>query len=156
MFTLVYKKIFFIFIFFLFFGINGSRTQAGILSVERVKYQVGGHYLVVEFLDDDLVHFELSALGPGPYLNQQLYTTPMVIKTNYTGPSSFTNDGNGILETPEIRVQVNPNNLCVTVTDKSKYPNLSLSTICPLNLDQPWKGITFTPESFTHAYGLGQ
>ena len=35
-------------------------------AVQRVKYQSGNNYLIVEVLNDDLVHFELSALGPGP------------------------------------------------------------------------------------------
>ncbi len=137
-------------------GMIVSWSQSGLAQVERVKYQSGNNYLIVEFLDDDLVHFELSAFGPGPDASEPVYTTPMVYKTNYSGPSSLTDDGNGTLETPEIRVQVNTSSLCLTTTDKTKDPDVRLSTICPLNLDQPWKGITFTPESFTHAYGLGQ
>jgi len=137
-------------------GIMVSQPQSTLAQAERVKYQSGNNYLIVEFLDDDSIHFELSAFGPGPSTNDPLYTTPMVHKTNYPGPSSFTDDGNGTLETPDIRVEVNTNSLCVTATDKTKDPDLILTTICPLNLDQDWKGMTIAPESFTHAYGLGQ
>lgn len=133
-----------------------SWSRIDISQVERVKYQSGNNYLIVEFLDDDLVHFEVSASGPGPGLDHTLYTTPMIFKTNYSGPTSFSDDGNGNLETNEIKVEVEQTSLCVTLTDKSKAPDLLLSTICPFNLDQAWKGISFTPESFTHAYGLGQ
>jgi hypothetical protein len=51
-------------------GNAGSPAQGTLAHVERVKFQSGSHYLVVEFLDDDLVHFELSALGPGPETSQ--------------------------------------------------------------------------------------
>jgi alpha-glucosidase (family GH31 glycosyl hydrolase) len=137
-------------------GMIVSWPQSSWAQVERVKYQSGNSYLVVEFLDDDLVHFELSAFGPGPDVSEAVYTTPMVHKTDYSGPSSLTNDGHGSLETPDIRVLVDTSSLCVAVTDKAKDPDLVLTTVCPLNLDQPWKGITLTPEGFTHAYGLGQ
>jgi len=33
------------------------------LGPKRLKYQAGDQYLIVEFLDDDLVHFEMSAFG---------------------------------------------------------------------------------------------
>jgi alpha-glucosidase len=125
-------------------------------GVERVKFRSGDHYLIVEFLDDDLVHFELSAFGPGPGVNRPVYTTPMVQKADYPGPSSLVNNGNGTLETPSIRVQVEAGSLCIRAIDKTQEPDLALTTLCPLHLEQPWKGITLIPESFTHAYGLGQ
>lgn len=137
-------------------GNAGSPAQGTLAHVERVKFQSGSTYLVVEFLDDDLVHFELSALGPGPETSQPIFTTPMVYKTDYPGPSSLANDGQGTLETPDIRLHVQSDTLCVTATDKTKDPALPLTTLCPLNLDQDWKGFTLTPEQFTHAYGLGE
>ncbi len=131
-------------------GVFGGKGPA------RVKYQADDYYLLVEFLDDDLVHFELSPFGPGPGVRKPIYTTPMVYKTDYPGPTRFSNDGRGTLETPEIMVQVNREDLCLTLTDKTKEPDLVLTTICPLNLEEDYKGITLTPQSFTHAYGLGE
>lgn len=125
-------------------------------QVARVQYESNVGYLVVEFLDDDLVHFELSAFNPGPSTDADIYTTPMIHKTDYAGPSSLADDGAGTLETLALKVEVELDSLCVTLTDKAREPDLRLSTICPLNLDQPEKGITLTQESFTHAYGLGQ
>jgi alpha-glucosidase len=140
----------------LFLGSWALWSPGALAQAPRVKYQSGNRYLIVEFLDDDLVHLELSALGPGPDVSTPIPTTPMIHRTDYAGPSSLLDDGAGTLETPEVRVQVDPKSLCVTVTDLSKDPALVLTTLCPHNLDQAWKGIRFTPEGFTHAYGLGQ
>jgi hypothetical protein len=40
-------------------------------DVRRVKYQAGGSYLVVEVLDDNLIHCELGR-GPEPATDQAL------------------------------------------------------------------------------------
>ena len=44
-------------------------------------------YLVVEFLDDDLVYLELSPSGPAPQKGEPRTTSPMIAKTDYPGPS---------------------------------------------------------------------
>jgi alpha-glucosidase len=134
-------------------GMFAPRPQSALAAVQRVKFQSGNNYLIVEFLDNDLVHFELSAYGPGPSVSDPIFATPQVAKTDYTGPSSFTQNGS-TLETPEIRVAVDTATLCATTTDKIK--NLQLTTFCPLNLSQAWKGLTFTPGSMQHVYGLGE
>ncbi len=122
----------------------------------RVKYQKDDQYLIVEFLDDDLVHFEVSAFNIGGDIDRPIYTTPMVVMVDYKGPETFRDDGQGTLESGEIMVQVDPESLCVTVTDMGREPDLRLTTFCPWQLKKDFKGITFTPESFTHAYGLGE
>ena len=130
--------------------------QSARAAVQRVKFQSGNTYLIVEFLNDDLVHFELSALGPGPDTASPLFTTPQVSKTDYTGPSSFTASGQrgNTLDTADVTVVVNTSTLCFTVTDKSK--SVALTTICPLNLSQDWKGLTIAPAGMQHVYGLGE
>ena len=122
--------------------------------VERESFSSGGSYLVVEFLDDDLIHFELSSVGSAPSLNNPLYTSPVINKTDYTGPSTYTKTGS-TMETSDIRVVVNTSTLGVTVIDRTKS-DLVLSSFSPRNLTASWKGINITPESFTNAYGLGQ
>ncbi|MEJ2711029.1 MAG: glycoside hydrolase family 31 protein, partial [Anaerolineales bacterium] len=124
-------------------------------QVERAVFTSGENYLAVEFLDDDLVHFEIAP-GTAPREDQPLYSSPMVFKRDYPGPTSFSTDGNGTLETTEIRIQVNPQSLCLTAFDKSKEPDLKLTSACPFNLDKDFKGLTLTPESFSNAYGLGE
>jgi alpha-glucosidase len=122
-------------------------------EVKRTQFTSNGQYLIVETLDDDLIHFEIANSPTPPSINQSLYTSPMISKTNYNGPSSYSLNGN-VVETAEIKVNVNPQNLCVSITDKIK--NAALTTICPKNLNQDWKGLTLTKEQINNVYGLGQ
>ena len=48
--------------------------QSARAAVQRVKFQSGNNYLIVEFLNDDLLHFELSAPGPGPDTASPIFT----------------------------------------------------------------------------------
>ena len=123
-------------------------------EVFRSKFNTDTAYLVVEILDDDLVHVETSAIGEGPSTGQPLYTSPMVFKADYPGPSSVAQMGN-TLETAELRLEVNPATLCLTVDDKTQQ-NTTLTTICPVELGRALKGLDIAPDSMEHVYGLGQ
>ena len=132
-------------------------TQA---AVQRVKFQSGNNLLlIVEVLRDDLVHFELSGMGPGPDTSKAISITPQVAKKtgDYEGPSNFVRSGPGgnTLDTADMKVVVNTTNLCMTVTDKTKK-NLELTTLCPLNLAQDGKGLTIAQGGMQHVYGLGE
>jgi len=131
---------------------TSESTELG-AGVARVRFDAPGRYLIVEVLDDDLVHFELSAKGNGPGVDAPLATSPMVAKTDYPGPSQLSRNGN-VVETPEIRVEVAPGSLCVSATDKKR--GVELTRICPDRLDEDWKGLTLDPKSMQHVYGLGQ
>lgn len=133
-----------------------SEPQVVIDPSGRVRFQYGSNSLILEFLDDDLVHFELASAEQDVDLSKPIYTSPMVYKTDYPGPSSLETDGMGVFETPDLKVQVDPDTLCLTVTDKTYQPDLVLTTLCPRNLGSFGQGISLTPESFSHAYGLGQ
>jgi alpha-glucosidase len=121
---------------------------------ERRQFTSTAGYLVVEVLDDDLVHFEASSVGGPPPLSQPLFTSPMVLKKDYGGPSAFT-DGGMTLETSAMRLIVEAASLCVRVEDKL-HGNAHLSTICPRDMDKPFKGIDLDPGTMTQVYGLGQ
>jgi alpha-glucosidase (family GH31 glycosyl hydrolase) len=129
-------------------------TSSAVAVAQRVQFNAGGNYLVVEFLDDDLVHFE-TGVGGGPGTGSALFTTHQVAKTDYPGPTNLTQNG-GTLTTPGIRVEVNTSTLCATVFDTVPNPDLLLTTQCPRNLTQAWKGLSFTKSSMQHAYGLGE
>jgi hypothetical protein len=60
--------------------------QAADAEVQRTKFISPAGYLIVEALDDDLLHFEVSAIGEGPPEDLALYTSPMVLKTDYGAP----------------------------------------------------------------------
>lgn len=120
---------------------------------ERVEFTSGSQYLIVEVLDDDLVHFELSA-NPSPGTDNPIFTTSQIDKIDYAGPSSFTQSGN-TLTTSDMRIVVNGTTLCADVYDTTPSPDLLLHTVCPRNLTSAWKGLSFTKGSMQNAYGLG-
>jgi alpha-glucosidase len=111
-----------------------------------IQYTWGEAYLLVEVLDDDLVHFELSAYGPTT--KTAIYTSPMVYKTDYPGPSHFSDDGQGALETADIKLQVKPDR-CIALTDKTRQ--LPLTTLCPLD-----PGLSIAANQTQNVYGLGE
>lgn len=120
-------------------------------QVQRRVFTDGARYLVVEALDDDLLHFEMAASG-APSPSQPIYTTPMVAKTNYAGPRYFVAQSRTV-ETAELRASVAAN-LCVTVHDKVRAKDLH--TLCPRNLESAWKGMTIESPATRNVYGLGQ
>lgn len=120
-------------------------------EIQRTQYEANGNYLLVEVLKDDLVHFEYGT-GSAPALDKPIETTDMVCKTtdnvpigvcktDYAGATQFAQDGNK-LETQDLQLQINLDNLYVTVIDKTKN-NVQLTTISPLDLSQPKKGLAF-------------
>lgn len=138
----------------LLFALAGLVHSLAFAAVERRQFTAPAGYLVIEVLDDDLVHFEASAIGSPPSLAQALYISPMVLKKDYAGPSSFT-DGGMTLETPALRLIVDATSLCVRVEDKARGSG-HLSTVCPIDMDKPFKGINVDSTSMTQVYGLGQ
>jgi alpha-glucosidase (family GH31 glycosyl hydrolase) len=137
-----------------------SRVLCGTTSVQadvgRYKYASADGYLVLEVLDDDLLHLQFGAAGTGPDATQPLSASPMVSKVDYSGPTRLTDKGNGLVETAALRVQVDPATLCATVTDTLKDPELLLTTLCPRWVAAGRVGFTVAQQSFTHIYGLGQ
>jgi alpha-glucosidase len=121
-------------------------------NVRRFKVTAGNRYLIVELLRDDIAHFELSAVGSAPDVTAPIWTSPMIAKRDYPGPTQVTQNGSTI-ETPELRIAVDQN-LCVTMTDKVR--GFDLTRQCPLDLERDWKGITLSKSSMRNAYGLGQ
>ena len=126
-------------------------------QIQRAKFVNSSAYLMVEVLGDSIVHFETAA-GQGPAEDQPLYTSPMVAKTDYAGPSAanFSRQGT-IIETPLLRLEVNPANLCVAARYKSRSDGY-LTTFCPVELgsvSHP-KGLNVDPAGTSQVYGLGQ
>ena len=122
-------------------------------EVKRTKFMANNQYVIVETLNDHLVHFELSSKGNGPDETMSLFTSPMIFKTDYSGPSVFLRDGN-VLETADAKISVNLQNLCISILEKSK--NRPLTTVCPTDLGIDWKGLTISKEQIRNVYGLGQ
>lgn len=118
-------------------------------GVYRASFAAGGRVLTIEVLDDDLAHFELSSAAA----EDGIYTSPMVAKTDYSGPSALV-VGEHSIETPELRLTVDAATLCVTATDIARTPELTLTTVCPSG--EATNVMTFTAEGTTDIYGLGE
>lgn len=123
-------------------------------AVQRKKFSTPSGYLIIEVLDDDLLHVEVSAVGSGPSDTAPLYTSPMVHEAGYTGASSFA-DAGSVLETADLLVEVNTATLEVRVLDKTQG-NAELTRIRPKDLTGGLKRLEIEPGSMRNVYGLGQ
>lgn len=134
----------------------GPSSQPAQPGPVRLIRTTGEYSLTIEFLDDDLVHFELGLASAGVGSAGPVPTSPMVAKADYPGPSSLSDDGQGTLETADLILQIDPTTLCITADDKTRKPALRLTHLCPDKIEQDLVRIHLTHESFTHAYGLGE
>lgn len=134
-------------------------------EINRMKFQAQGNYLLIEVLDDDLMHFEYGR-GAGPGTDTPIETTDMVCmpedhvpegvcNTNFSGPQHCSNTPEGVVKTHDMQVEINRENLAITIIDTTKN-NVVLTTISPLNLHQTWKGLSFSRTRELDVYGLGQ
>jgi alpha-glucosidase (family GH31 glycosyl hydrolase) len=132
----------------LFSGTSRGQDAAG---VYRATFETDEGWLTVEILDDDLAHFEFSPEEPTA---EAIWTSPMVAKTDYEGPSSVAEVSPNILETSDLRLEIE--GACVTATDITRSPELVLTTTCPLFDEGELKGLTLSSESTSAVYGLGE
>ncbi len=130
-----------------------SGTTLAQPGIYRTTVNTAGRYLTIEILDDDLAHFELSDV---PLAADSIWTSPMVAKTDYSGPSSLEFSSDSEILTPEMRLKIDTATLCVTITDRTRDPELTLTTVCPLLDEAEVKGLSFTQEGTTDIYGLGE
>ncbi len=137
-------------------GSESSTSVAPAPGVQRMQYASAQASLTIEILADDVVHFEFAAAGAGSVVDAPIYTTPMVVHTDYPGPTRFTDDGHGGLATPSLEVTVNAVDLCLTVTDTAQQPPVDLTTICPETLTPNEDVLTIAPNTIRHVYGLGE
>ncbi len=122
-------------------------------SPPAVRYTAADRHLRVEVAGDDLVHFEWSAT---PESAARILTSPMIAAAAQPGPSRFTNDGHGTLSTATLRLEVDPESLCIAFTDLRPKPPAALTTLCPSALDGPTKSVALSRNATEHLYGLGE
>ncbi len=122
----------------------------------RAQYRSGNRSLVLEALDDNLLHFRWLTSESAQGDQATLPASPMVLKTDYPGPSQYSDDGQGTLETAGLLVRVDLQSLCLTVIDTARDPDLVLATLCPLSQGDDPQGISIASRGFGHAYGLGE
>ena len=137
---------------FLFLLLLPALTVA---APERFVMEADGNYLVVEVLDDDLLHLEYGH-GNTPATGDPIEVTAMIAKTDYAGPSSVSFDAeHGVVETPDLRLSVDPGTLAATLVDRTKN-DVVLTTLTPFGLDQARKGLEAIVIGPIDIYGLGQ
>lgn len=137
------------------FFLPAQTSAQGETAVPYLTFTTADSYLVVEVLDDDLIHFE-AGQGSPPATGTPLATSPMVQKTDYSGPTHFTDDGQGTLTTAELQVQVDGQTLCSTVWDLTHEEPLLLTAVCPQDLDARKSSLVIDPATTQHVYGLGE
>lgn len=131
-----------------------SISAQGEGGIYRAAFKTGGRQLTIEILDDDLAHFQLADVTDAEL---GIWTTPMVAaETDYAGPTAVNVIALNVIETPDMRLEIDEAALCVTVTDITRDPELPLTTVCPLAIDGETGGLSFSPEGTTDLYGLGE
>ncbi len=124
-------------------------------DVPRTQFVSEKGYVVVEALDDDLLHLEIGTAGTAPSTSEPLVHSPMVLKTDYPGTGALVVEGNGVTA-GSIGLLFDPANRCMTLIDTAREPDLLLTTLCPTASGAGLAGFSLQPAGFTHAYGLGQ
>jgi len=138
------------------FGWTALSCSSVLADRPRAEYHYGNRRLVLEALEDNLLHLRWLALDSGQDDHLPLPASPMVLKTDYPGPSQFSDDGQGTLRTASLLIHVDLRSLCLTVTDTARDPDLLLTTLCPLASGDNPHGMSISPQGFTHVYGLGE
>ena len=126
-------------------------------GVQRKKFTSGSRYLLVEILDDDLAHFELSESGAGSSEGDPVYVTPMIhapAYQAYAGPltAGFSAGGN-VIETTELKLTVDADAGGVTVFDKVR--GVALTKLRGEDLHRPTKRFVIDRLDMQNAYGVG-
>ena len=125
-------------------GVSSFEGRNG--NIPYYKYRIGSNYLLVEVLDNHLLHFEYRPIGTlpeGKFLDEtRIFVTPMVARHDFPGPD----------KSKRISFRVDAD-LCLLFFDGGKY----LTTVCPVDLEKGYgKGLNINPDATRNAYGLGQ
>ncbi len=121
----------------------------------RARYCIDEFCLLLEFLEDDLLHVEYAAMGYEHDLSTPIWTSPLVNKTDYAGPAAFVVQDDGSLATDFLQISVD-NALCITAVDTSRQPEWTLGRICPDDMDGYRKHLAIESPDITDIYGLGE
>lgn len=130
----------------------GSPSPAA-AQVRRASFEAPGRSLVLEALDDDLIHFEFADRSAAPGVDAAIPTSIMVQRTDYNGPSAFSTTADG-LETADVRIVIQSSTLCFTATEKRSGE--TLTTLCPSELHSSETGLTLTRNRIQNLYGMGE
>jgi len=118
-------------------------------AVHRATFQSKDRTLVIEVLDDDLVHLALIRGDRKTKETTRIPTTPMVARTDWPGPRLLERTGKHRIRTAEIELRVDPEDLAVTATYLSTQKRLTTLRLAD-------EGLSIDRAGATDLYGLGQ
>lgn len=121
----------------------------------RVRYCRADFCLILEFLEDGLLHGEYAVKGSEHDLSQLLWTSPMVFKKDHVGPQQFTIQDDGSLVTDAMLVNVD-GDLCLSAVDIRQQPEWQFTAMCPEDMDGYRKHLSIKSPDITAIYGLGE
>lgn len=121
---------------------SGAPTSSAVFRSEDRSVRI-------EVEEDSLLHIEYSknegSLGPS------IFKSPMIFKTDYSGPVHFEKDEN-LIETQDVRLTVLFPSLCIDLFDRVR--RVDLGQICVDQFDQETKRLLFKPNELKQIYGM--
>lgn len=96
-------------------SLYACKKTANEQKIQFRKYENATQSLSLEILDDDLVHIRFA----GKDSLKNIPVSPMILKTNYLGATEF-KEGEGFLETKNLRLEINAQSLTIKIIDKTK------------------------------------
>jgi alpha-glucosidase (family GH31 glycosyl hydrolase) len=155
----------------LWFGVSSagifSNAFAASVTVEssvvkkNFEFTADSRVLIIEVENDQTLHFEY--LNQHPQLNEPLdpeiskkndkiYSSPMVAKRDFSGPSHL-NVHDNVIETDQFTLTVSLPSLCVTIFDRRISEDLLV--VCAEDLEKENKALVMNPRGLHNIYGLG-
>ena len=134
-----------------------AASAAGVIRRKLASSSINT-YVLIEFLQDNIAHVEYGAgTGPGS-LDTPIYTTPMVAKTQFEGPSQFSEKEGNTFDTATMTLRVDMNSLCASFFYKGSDNNYDVTVMCPKNFASAAtvKNVTLTKRNTQAIYGLGE
>ena len=145
-------------LFTILMALSGCSDSDSSSSADRffLVFQSQGKQLKLHVLDDDLLHLEWS--GPDHVTDpmRPIPVTPSVYKRDYKGPVFFSGGLNGQIETSDLKINVEPSTLNLTVYEKDGADSEPLLALAPMWENGATLGISMDPTGFSHVYGLGE
>lgn len=121
----------------------------------RARYCSKDFCLILEFLEDDLLHGEFAIQGSQHDLTKPITVSPMIYNNEFEGPVMFSLQPDGSLATNALRVTVDTD-LCFTVVDIQRQPEWQMARYCPTDMKGYRKHISIESPDITDIYGLGE
>lgn len=120
------------------------------------RYHGDDRILVIEVLEDDLVRFELLHVSDPAGVAGRIPVTPMVERRSFRGPARLRDNRRGMIETADLRIEVDEPSLAVTISARSDRPDAERVTMFPLESGNGRLRLGLRADWVRHAYGLGQ